>query len=85
MSRTFEILPTDSESEINQKESMKSWFNPERYTIELKYHSDDMMNLLDSEKMEKFINDAKTGKLPLHTRSCAIPEPQGLTKNINGD
>ena len=57
--KTFEILPTDSESEINQKESMKGWFNTDRYTLELKYHSSNITNLLDSNKMQQFINDAK--------------------------
>ena len=35
--------------------------------------------------MEKFVLDAKSGKLPLHTRSCPIPEPRKMTKHITGE
>jgi hypothetical protein len=52
---------------------MKSWYNPERYTLEMKYHTSDSSSLLDSGKMEEFIVNAKAGRVPLHTRSCPLP------------
>ena len=58
----FEIKAGDDKNEINRKESLKRWYDQERFLFSKQYQPDAEI-LMEPEKIYEYIKDALSGKI----------------------